>query len=265
VTPPPPGFARVDLGTNPDTIADPRIGVDVRLFGEPAGPFRLGAGMQLFVPAGDPNSYVTDNTYRAMGRLLAAGDVGWFTYAAQIGIHIRPLDEWPAPDSPRGSEMLFGAAGGARFPVCGGASRVVIGPEVFGETPFRTLFGSTATGLEGLLTGRFEGTGDDGAQLRVKAGLGAGIVPDFGAPEWRVVVGVEVFDYSSDRDKDGVTDGKDACPDAPGVKTDAPATNGCPPDRDGDGVPDGEDACPDVKGTKTTDPKTSGCPSSPQE
>jgi outer membrane protein OmpA-like peptidoglycan-associated protein len=36
-----------------------------------------------------------------------------------------------------------------------------------------------------------------------------------------------------------------------------PAT---PPDRDGDGVPDGEDACPDVPGVHTEDPKTNGCP-----
>jgi len=41
----------------------------------------------------------------------------------------------------------------------------------------------------------------------------------------------------SDRDKDGIVDAEDACPDTPGVKTDDPKTNGCPPpppDRDED-------------------------------
>jgi len=67
----------------------------------------------------------------------------------------------------------------------------------------------------------------------------------------------------ADRDHDGILDKDDACPDEPGIKTDDPATNGCPPpppDRDNDGVPDKDDACPDVPGVKTSDPKTNGCP-----
>jgi len=80
---------------------------------------------------------------------------------------------------------------------------------------------------------------DDGAQLRVKLGAGAGLNPHFGAPEWRIVFGVELFDHSTDRDKDGVTDSKDACPDTPGVKTKDPKTNGCPVNRGSDGAPKG--------------------------
>jgi OmpA-OmpF porin, OOP family len=84
--------------------------------------------------------------------------------------------------------------------------------------------------------------------------------------------------YIKDRDRDGVADSDDPCPDAPGTK----ATNGCPdsdsdgivdnrdscpndkgtadlfgcPDSDGDGVADKSDACPTEKGTKNT----GGCP-----
>jgi outer membrane protein OmpA-like peptidoglycan-associated protein len=32
-----------------------------------------------------------------------------------------------------------------------------------------------------------------------------------------------------DRDGDGIIDAEDACPDEPGVRTDDPKTNGCPP------------------------------------
>lgn len=64
----------------------------------------------------------------------------------------------------------------------------------------------------------------------------------------------------SDRDKDGVIDADDACPDVPGIRTSDPKTNGCPGDRDKDGIVDGEDACPDEPGIRTTDPKTNGCP-----
>ncbi|MFO0664945.1 MAG: OmpA family protein [Polyangiaceae bacterium] len=64
-----------------------------------------------------------------------------------------------------------------------------------------------------------------------------------------------------DRDKDGIIDSEDACPDVPGIKTNDPKTNGCPrPDRDGDRVYDDEDACPDIAGVPSTDPTKNGCP-----
>jgi OmpA-OmpF porin, OOP family len=57
--------------------------------------------------------------------------------------------------------------------------------------------------------------------------------------------------YIADRDRDGVPDDRDICPDAKG----SAQTNGCP-DADGDGVTDNIDACPDAKGTNGT----AGCP-----
>jgi len=107
----------VDLGSNPDTLADARIGFDARLYGSPTGAFRLGAGAQLLLPSGRRSDYDTDGTYRAMLRVLAAGDVGWFTYAGQVGVHVRPLDDAPIPGSPQGSELLFGVAAGAKLGV----------------------------------------------------------------------------------------------------------------------------------------------------
>src|SRR6185436_3500279 len=62
-----------------------------------------------------------------------------------------------------------------------------------------------------------------------------------------------------DRDKDGIPDSEDACPDVPGVKTDNPKTNGCA-DKDKDGIFDPEDACPDAAGPPDPDPKKNGCP-----
>jgi OOP family OmpA-OmpF porin len=221
----------VNLGTAPDAFADARVGFDARLLGSAGSPLRLGVGAQLFVPS--PNTvqseYLTDGTFRAMGRLLFAGDVGALSYAGQIGVHVRPLDESPTPGGPQGSELLFGLAGGPKFSVGkSNAMSLVVGTEVFGETAFRSFFGSNATGVEGMLAGRLEGTADDGRQVRVKLGAGAGIDANFGAPEWRLVFGIEIFDHGGDRDNDGVTDSKDACPDTPGIKSEDPKTNGCP-------------------------------------
>ena len=186
----------VDLGSRPDTIFDPRLGVDVRIVGRPGGYFRLGAGAQLFVPSGDRADYDTDGTVRAAVRALFAGDASWFTWAAQLGVHIRPLDDSPAPGSPKGSEALFGVAAGARLPL--GAGRpwaLIVGPEIFGATALRSPFGGDATALEGLLSARVEGTRDSGLQLRVKLGAGGGLPARFGAPEWRIVAGIEVFTH----------------------------------------------------------------------
>jgi hypothetical protein len=183
----------VDLGTNPDTFSDVRLGVDARLLGEVDGPFRLGASAQLWVPSGKRYEYITDDTYRGMFRVLAAGDVGWFTYAGQLGVHVRPFDQSPIPDTPRGSELLFGAAAGARFPVATGKMAFVVGPEVYGETAFLSFFGTQTTGVEALLSGRLEGTAKTGGQLRIKLGAGGGLDPNFGAPQFRAVVAIEIF------------------------------------------------------------------------
>ena len=198
----------VDPGSNPDTISDARFGFDARFLGEPGGPFRLGAGAQLIVSSGNrgdyasnvPADYLTDGTFRGFGRVLFAGDIGRLAYAGQLGVHIRPLDDSPAPGSPEGSELVFGVAAGPRLPVGRDArAAFVLGPEIYGETAFRSFLGRETTGLEALLSGRFEGTGEDGPQLRVKLGAGGGLNPHFGAPEWRMVFGIELFDHQAGR------------------------------------------------------------------
>jgi hypothetical protein len=184
----------VGAGSHPDAIADPRAGLDARLVGDADGRFRLGAGVQLIAPSGNRADYDTDGTYRATGRVLVAGDVGRFAYAGHVGVHLRPLDDSPAPESPRGSELLFGAAGGVCVPVALGApsARVVVGPELFGASALRSLFSTRATALEGLLSARVEGTGE-GSSARVRAGVGIGLDRHLGAADWRVVFGVELF------------------------------------------------------------------------
>jgi hypothetical protein len=181
-----------NLEQNPDVISDVQLGFDARLLGDPSGPARLGASAQLFFPSGDRADYLTDDTYRAAGRLLFAGDSGRFAYAGHLGVHVRPLDDAKIPDSPRGSELLFGAAAGMRLPGPDGA-RLLVGTEIFGATALRAFLGGETSALEGLLTARLDGSGLAGGTVRIKLGVGAGLHPRFGAPEWRAVVGVELF------------------------------------------------------------------------
>ncbi len=185
-----------NLGWNPDTIADPRLGVDARLYGEPGGRLRLGLGAELAVPSGLRGDYVSDETWRGLVRLQAAGDAGLWTWAAQVGGHVRPLDDSGIPGSPRGSELLFGAAAGARWLVDHGEHAVAVGPELRGQTPLKSLFAQGYTGVEALLGARFESTRSDGSNVRYRAALGYGLRPEFGTPEWRAVLGVEMFGRS---------------------------------------------------------------------
>ena len=63
--------------------------------------------------------------------------------------------------------------------------------------------------------------------------------------------GITIKFGKKDRDKDGVADKDDLCPDEPGK----PELKGCP-DRDNDGVADKDDACPDEAGPA----EFNGCP-----
>ncbi len=201
----------VDPASSPDAISHGRLGFDARILGHATSTFRLGLGAQLWIPGGAPGSlranYLSDGppsgsfgAYNAMARVLFAGDIGSFIYAGHIGFHLRPLDDSPTPGSPQGSELLFGVAGGARYSV-GNATAVVVGPEIYGASAFRSFLGKESTAVEGLLTGRIEGTADRGPQMRVKLGPAVGLNQHFGAPEWRLVFAIEVFDHNAQRDK----------------------------------------------------------------
>jgi hypothetical protein len=182
----------LDLGSAPDTISDVRIGSDVRIFGAPGSPLRFGASAQLYIPSGKRADYDTDGTFRAMIRALAAGDEGHLSYAGELGVHIRPLDDSSVPGSPRGSELLFGVAVGPRLPM--GPSKswtLVVGPEIFGAAALRSLPSAGETACEGLLSGRMEITADQ-LWLGVDLGAGAGLDRHFGAPDWRLVVGIDL-------------------------------------------------------------------------
>jgi len=225
----------------------------VELLGKYGDPFTLAAGVQLFAPTGDRDNFTSDGTFRAQPRLLAAGHIGLFTYAAKIGFEYRPNDATFA-GSDLGSALLVGAAAGIQAD----HGRLVVGPEFWGSTvvtsnegPFKTR----NTPLEALLGGHYQ-VGD----WKLGAGAGPGLTRGYGEPDFRVVADLEwAPPVVEDRDGDGIGDTEDACPDVAGIRTADPRTSGCP-DRDRDGVADGEDACPDVPGARSPDPKKNGCP-----
>jgi OOP family OmpA-OmpF porin len=243
-------------------LGDLRLDADLRLFGTHEDAFTMALGVQVWVPTGDRDLYAGDGGVRFAPHVLVAGQAGPFAYAAQVAFVYHAQDEAFAGADIGGEVMLGGAVG-----LLAANKHLLIGPEVYGRTDVTnsgTFFAKAESPVEGLL-----GVHLTEGLFRFGVGGGTGFAQGIGSPEARVVGSIEIVApvaqpaRPSDRDHDGILDQDDACPDEPGIKTDDPATNGCPPpppDRDHDGVPDADDACPDVPGVRTNDPKTNGCP-----
>ena len=252
--------------SSPETAAlgDLRASADLRLLGQYGDPFTMAIGGQLFTPTGQRDRFTGDDTARGIVHMLMAGEAGIFVYAGNIGFMIRGLDGAMIAGSPIGNELIFGASAGIRV----ADRKLLIGPEIYGSTVVSSgdaFFAKQSTPVEAILGAHYT----IGSDWRIGAGGGPGLTRGYGSPEVRVLASIEwtpaYTPPPSDRDGDGIVDSEDACPDVPGVRTNDPATNGCPlkakpKDRDGDGILDDEDACPDTPGMRTSDPKTNGCP-----
>ena len=88
---------------------------------------------------------------------------------------------------------------------------------------------------------------------------GFGMKLPYNTKGFNLGMGISIqFGYKSDKDKDGVKDRFDLCPETPRkVKVDK---NGCPLDEDGDGVPDYLDECPGTPEAAYGLIDSKGCP-----
>lgn len=248
--------------SNATSVGDLRLAADLRLVGEYRGPAELAIGVAAYLPTGSKDAFTGDGKVRLAPRLLLAGELGRFVYAARAGFLYRANDAGFAGTS-KSSEVFGAAAAGLRVL----DEKLVIGPELYGSTSTASggFFARRTSPFEILFGAHYLAAPD----FRIGAGVGPGLTRGVGAPEVRGLLSLEwvpaveaVKQAPSDRDHDGILDVDDACPDVSGVKTDDAATNGCPPrekDRDHDGILDAVDACPDVPGVKTDDPATNGC------
>jgi outer membrane protein OmpA-like peptidoglycan-associated protein len=250
---------------NATTLGDLRVGADLRLVGEYGSPFTLALGVQARLPTGDSASFTGDGSgeVRVGPRLMVAGDVGAFTYAARIAEEYRSTGQDVQGLGTIGSELQFGAAAGLRV----ADRRLTLGPEIYGATVTQgDVFAKRTTPVELLVGGHYHA----GGGVRFGVGGGPGLTRGVGEPEVRLLASVEWMPDvekpappppPSDRDGDGIIDLLDACPDVPGMSSNDPKQNGCPPpDRDKDGILDPVDSCPDDPGPASDDPAKNGCP-----
>ncbi|HEX7604707.1 MAG TPA: thrombospondin type 3 repeat-containing protein [Polyangiaceae bacterium] len=250
-------------------FGDVRLGVTLRLFGK-HGDAVTGAFSGLFyLPTGSPASYTGDGIVRGGGNLAVAGDVGTFTYAAGLGMHVRPELSGPAAEG-LGVEVRYSAAAGLR--VLDG--HLVLGPEIFGAVVVSNAANdltARSTPLEGVM-GAHVTLGRAWTMFRIGGGAGGGLTRGLGTPRVRVLLDLEwtpdvvpppaPAPVPIDTDSDGVPDDTDACPTIAGAASVDRLKNGCPKakDADKDGFTDDVDACPTLPGVAQDDPAKQGCP-----
>ena len=254
-------------------ISDPRIGLWVRLFGQPyRSAVSMSIGANVWIPLrafADGSSAVSngssDQFVRVMPKLQLGGlshHIMWsfgagFLYRAPAKIGDASVSD---AGSTVGSELQLGAA----IAYADTTRRFAIGPEAILSTVVLGTenakpFGGDYTSLEVLLGFHY----NIARILQLGVAGGVGLLREPGTPDGRVLLRLAYAPWKDpdgdDRDKDGIPDKKDACPDNAGISTDDPSTHGCP-DRDLDMVVDKLDICPDVPKGQHPDPARLGCP-----
>jgi outer membrane protein OmpA-like peptidoglycan-associated protein len=271
-------------------LGDLRLAARYRFAGEASSAFQLSLAGALWLPSGDRQKFAGDGAVRGIPSLVANGELGGFVYAATVGIALRGQRQFS--DTTLGSQFAFGAAAGVLLV----DRKLQLGPELYGTTVLQDPFARDDSNFEAIFGAKYRAS-----DWVFGAAAGPGLSRGIGTPALRAIASIAWAPLAeqpepADRDHDGILDGVDACPDAPGISSDRadrhgcpdgdrdgvfdrddacvtvpgvrtsdPLTNGCPKvvaaDRDRDGVPDTEDACPDLKGVKSDNPKQNGCPS----
>lgn len=183
------------------------------------------------------------------------GDSG-FRLGANTGVAIREGTQFVNVDAL--SEYVYAAALSYRF---GGWDGIAaLGLEANGGVGLTDVSLEEAP-LELLLFTKINPT----PEWEISGGPGAGVVPGYGIPTFRMFAGVRYHPTSNDRDGDGIPDDEDECPDTPEDRDGFEDLDGCPEDTevrddDQDGIPNIDDECPNEKETINGEKDEDGCP-----
>ncbi len=168
-------------------VGDPRLGADVRVFGDEAGPLVGAAGLQMDLPIhlGD-RRYGRENDLRLAPHFALAGQVGpagILAYAGRIGF-LAHLPRDLNSGLPRGTDLELAGAVGVRV----WRNQLLIGPEIYGATMLdgNGPFATSSSPLEWLLGGHYQNRNGFGAGI----GFGAGLVQATGTPPIRFLLDV---------------------------------------------------------------------------
>ncbi|MFZ9888011.1 MAG: OmpA family protein, partial [Myxococcota bacterium] len=247
-------------GVNTLTLADPRVFAKLLLT-----PWNQGFVASVRVATQVPLAQFNKDASRFAGErrfpsVTPAASVGYsakgFKLGADLGITLR--EPMPVGDLTIGQEVNYGIGG----EVMAVPDLLFIDLDIFGKAAPEALLGNTSEfPVEAAVAAKMYF-----GPVVVLAGVGTGLVPDYGAPDGRVFAGVGYYplpdeEPPQDRDGDGILNDVDACPDAPEDKDGFRDQDGCPDvDNDKDGILDIDDECPDRPEDRDRWEDADGCP-----
>jgi outer membrane protein OmpA-like peptidoglycan-associated protein len=249
-----PGFSHDD--PSGFGLGDIRLLPKFQFFGPKArreNGFGLAAAMPVTFQTGAEENFVGTNMLTLNPEAIAELRLEILKVAANVGFKWYPEND-QVGTLEVGNEVTYG---GSAAVALGDPDMWIIG-ELFGAGSVEQVkSGSKNSPMEAVLAFRaFTGPG-----VVMTAGLGRGLIPDYGAPQFRAFVGAAYQAERSDRDGDGIIDDEDGCPDEPEDKDDFEDSDGCPdPDNDKDGLVDAVDRCPNEPETRNGFADDDGCP-----
>ncbi|NOZ02830.1 MAG: OmpA family protein [Deltaproteobacteria bacterium] len=233
------------------SLGDLRLAIKARILGGNGRGFGLGVGEDLTFPtsvaiSGAAHKFDGEGNVTSTTNIIADYSRDGWIVALNVGVRVREAENIVGHQI--GHQLLFGA--GLQAPIICGVLEAIgtIENRTSLTHPYANEF-DNGLDLMGGLRGYIGG-------VALTAAAGGNILQGYGSPAVRATVSVAWTPQLCkgcvhDRDRDGVPDADDACPDEAGEAL----AGGCP-DRDRDGIPDDSDECPDTKGRI----EARGCP-----
>ena len=245
-----PGFGAQDLGVV--GLGNMSVFGKFQLLSSNKGDIGLAAYLPVYIPTNTSDDYLGPDGFGASPSLVFTRRKGSLLYSLNAGYVAQPRTEtYNIVDD----DKYFGGMALAFSPKDG---KVEAGVELFAFTRADEPFSSKEE-LQAEAVGGFK---VQFGPFRVTAGAGTGLAPGVGTPDWRLfsqVVYAHVPD--PDRDKDGILNEKDRCPDKAEDKDGFEDNDGCPEDdNDKDGIPDVTDKCRNQAEDKDGFEDEDGCP-----
>ena len=237
-----------------------------RVFGQPdASPISLSVAAHAWIPLNDGSNGAfntrNDSQFRFLPKLILAGFGSHIRWSFTGGFLYRPEARLAA------SNLVAGTAGselqlGASVYYADKERRFAVGPEAVLGTLLipNQAFQANATSVELLAAFHY----NIANLIQVGAAGGMGLLREPGTPDARALLRIAYAPLPpiiKDRDKDGVQDPEDLCPDVQAGLQPDPEKKGCPlTDVDSDGIWDNQDLCPSTPAGDHPDPARKGCP-----
>lgn len=239
------------------SFADPRLLAKVLLTPWNEGfvaSFRFSADMPLAQTNGNVLGLAGESLPNITPALTLGFSSEWVRFALDVGYLLRSPTR--IGDLIVGHEIMYGAA--TELSVVPRTLAVTL--DVYGKVSPSALFSSRDQfPIEGVGALKLFL-----ADMVFLGGVGTGLRADYGAPDLRFFAGIGYYPLPkgpSDKDRDGIMDPDDACPEYPEDFDGYEDTDGCPDkDNDLDGIPDLQDECPDEAEDKDRWKDQDGCP-----